>query len=61
MADHPKCCAEMKTDQIYTCEKCGLELKVVKECGCGDDHPCCTQEGHCVYVCCGGPLTLKAD
>ena len=52
-------CNEMKQGQVYICDECGLELKVVKECkecstetkecGCGD----------CSFVCCDKPLKLK--
>lgn len=56
-------CHDMKIGQVYICEDCGVELKVVKECaniemsaaecGChdGDD------EGG--FFCCGKPLELK--
>jgi len=61
MTEHgsPRCCGEMKLDEVYVCKNCGFELKVVKECGCGDDHPCCREKDHCVYLCCGEPLTRK--
>lgn len=46
-------CSEMKVGEIYTCEDCGFELKVLKECICGPD---CNCES---FSCCGKPLTLK--
>ena len=30
-------CIGLKEGEILTCEECGLELKVSKSCGCGDD------------------------
>ena len=57
-------CHDMKEGEIYVCESCGLELKVMKECddtgtpaeecGCGDD------SSHCTFTCCGGALKKKA-
>jgi hypothetical protein len=44
-------CNEMKTGQVYSCEKCGLELKVVKSCSA-----CSCERG---LECCGEPLKLK--
>jgi hypothetical protein len=54
-------CHEMKAGQIYVCEECGLELKVVKECEeCGTEDATCGVES-CSFVCCGEPLKLKED
>ena len=54
-------CHDMELGQIYTCEACGLELKVVHECEDRSGDP----EGHvcepCEFVCCDGPLTLKEE
>lgn len=52
-------CDEMKLGQIYFCEGCGLELKVVNECeeDCGDQAAC--ECGPCEFVCCDAPLKLK--
>jgi len=51
-------CHEMKEDQVYFCEDCGLELKVVKECKeCGTPEECSSEE--CTFVCCNKPLKLK--
>ncbi len=44
------CCGEaVKEDDIYVCEDCGLEVKIVKACGCGS----------CDLICCGKPLRKK--
>jgi hypothetical protein len=50
---------EMKQGQVYYCEGCGLELKVVKECkDCGTDAKECAC-GECSFVCCDKPMQLK--
>lgn len=52
-------CHEMKTGQVYVCEGCGLELKVVGECkDCGEPAEECSC-GPCTFVCCDEPLKLK--
>lgn len=52
-------CHEMKKGQIFQCEDCGLELRVVNECKeCGTDANECDC-GECTFVCCDKPLTLK--
>jgi hypothetical protein len=51
----------MKLGQVYVCETCGLELKVVKECeDCGEDVEACECSEHCTFSCCGGEMQLKA-
>ncbi len=52
-------CDEMKVGQVYMCEECGLELRVVKECTeCATEAECsCVEE--CEFECCGEPLKLK--
>jgi hypothetical protein len=53
-------CRDMKLGDVYTCEDCGLELKVVKECedtGTGAEECACTTA--CGFECCGSPLTPK--
>jgi hypothetical protein len=52
-------CDEMKVGQVYMCEECGLELRVVKECTeCAAEAECsCVDE--CEFECCGEPLKLK--
>jgi len=48
-------CGQMKLGQVYVCNSCGLELKVVNECDCSE------QECGCEAMsCCGAPLQLKA-
>jgi hypothetical protein len=54
-------CHDMKVGEIYTCAKCGLELKVLKgceECCENEEDGACTTE-HCSFLCCGEELTLK--
>ncbi len=48
-------CHDMKKGQVYACEECGLEIKIVNECSecCGDDGEC-----GCSFHCCGEELTL---
>ena len=57
-------CHDMKKGEVYVCRKCGLELKVVKECknagrpaGACECHP--HGEDECVIDCCGEPLAKK--
>lgn len=52
-------CHDMKKGEIYYCEECGLELKVMKECTecCGSDD--C--EETCKFSCCGEDLKLKEE
>ena len=53
-------CHEMELGQVYVCEDCGLQLKVVSECEeCGADTCGCT--AHCTFECCGEPLKLKEE
>ncbi|MBN1261817.1 MAG: hypothetical protein JXB35_14160 [Anaerolineae bacterium] len=54
-------CHEMKLGQILVCEKCGLELEVIKECDeCGADVDACECSEPCTFSCCGEPLQIKA-
>ncbi|WP_200895251.1 MULTISPECIES: hypothetical protein [unclassified Methanosarcina] len=48
-------CNNLKQGQVLICENCGLELKVVNE--CGDDRCAigCTGD----MDCCGEPMKLK--
>jgi hypothetical protein len=51
-------CHEMKLGQVYVCEECGLEIKVVKECEeCGEEGECTLSD--CAFQCCGEELKLK--
>jgi hypothetical protein len=56
-------CSQMKMDQVYYCEDCGLELKVVKECDeCGTETSSSTTCGcteQCSFECCGEPMKLR--
>lgn len=52
-------CNEMKLGEVYTCEECGLELEVVKECVEAElplEQCKCTT---CTLVCCGDELVKK--
>lgn len=42
----------VKVDQILCCDKCGVELKVIKDC----DSTCA-----CNIICCEQPLKLKGS
>ena len=53
-------CTDMKVDQVWYCDVCGLEIKVVKGCTCSDDPSssnACPPDSH--LMCCGKPLTLR--
>lgn len=53
-------CHNMKLGEIYVCEGCGLELKVVAECKeCGESAESCGCGDHCDFSCCGDPMILK--
>jgi hypothetical protein len=58
-------CNEMKMNEVYVCENCGLELKVVKECSeCGmptssSSESCGCAQG-CSFDCCGSPMRLQS-
>lgn len=55
-------CSDMKMDQIYVCEECGLELKVVSECQeCGPSPSAgsCGCVENCALECCGQSLRPK--
>jgi len=55
-------CHEMKLDQVYVCEECGLELKVVSECReAGTPEEECSCQVHGGFECCGEPLKLKEE
>ncbi|MGB9929040.1 MAG: hypothetical protein ACPK85_11655 [Methanosarcina sp.] len=50
-------CSQLKEGQVLTCEGCGFELKVTKECaeGCCSTDNCCTGN----ITCCGEPMKIK--
>jgi hypothetical protein len=53
-------CHEMKLGQVYTCQDCGIQLKVVRECKeCGAET--CGCESPCTFECCGEPLRVKEE
>jgi hypothetical protein len=56
-------CHEMKKGEIYVCEDCGLELKVVREChSVGKpvaDCDCHDDGSECAITCCGRELVKK--
>jgi len=54
-------CHEMKLGQVYVCEECGLELKVVKECTDHESEEACACEMESGFQCCGGPLKLREE
>lgn len=56
-------CHEMKKGEVYVCEDCGLELRVIKECkeaGTGiDECACHTISEPCNILCCGKEFVKK--
>jgi hypothetical protein len=55
-------CHEMRLGQVYVCNECGLELKVVKECrevGIPEEDCSCGEHGG--FECCGETLKLKEE
>jgi hypothetical protein len=55
------CCADMKMDQVWVCESCGLEIKIVKKCTCSHDESGADACGlTACLTCCGKPLKLKS-
>ncbi len=53
-------CHDMQVGQVYVCEGCGLELKVLKECQeCDQEAGECECPAPCTFECCGEPLKLK--
>lgn len=59
-------CHDMKRGEVYTCEKCGIELQVVTECKDAgkpaEDCGCHDKPGveACTFSCCGEGLVKKA-
>ena len=54
----------MKKGEVYTCDVCGLELEVKKECKCPDLDKCHTHHTNhgdvcCEFECCGKPMHRK--
>lgn len=53
------CCVDLKSGQVWVCESCGLEIKIVKECDCSKDASKVTCESNACLTCCERPLKLK--
>jgi hypothetical protein len=53
------CCVDLKLNQVWVCETCGLEIKVVKECDCLQDTSKTCEPDLCL-TCCNKPLKLKS-
>ena len=51
-------CGNLKEGDIITCKDCGLEMKVIKACDCGegDDAAC-----HDVMQCCGRGMEKRGS
>jgi hypothetical protein len=53
----------MKKGDIYVCEDCGIELKVVKDCKEAgipvESCSCQTSDEACTFSCCGKELVKK--
>lgn len=45
-------CCDMKEGDVYTCEACGLELKVTKPCSCtaGSEDACSVRDEEKVAI-----------
>ena len=52
------CCTDLKLHQVWACENCGLEIKVVKECNCSHEQSKVCTPDLCL-MCCDKPLKLK--
>jgi len=51
-------CVEMKKNDIFVCEICGLELQVIKTCACivGEEVSCTVP-----LQCCGKDMKKKSE
>jgi hypothetical protein len=54
------CCLDFKEGQIWVCETCGLEIKVVKKCDCAETSNTKVCEPNLCLTCCDKPLKLKS-
>jgi hypothetical protein len=54
------CCLDFKEGQIWACETCGLEIKVVKKCDCAETSNTKVCEPNLCLTCCDKPLKLKS-
>jgi hypothetical protein len=52
------CCTELKLNQVWVCETCGLEIKIVKECDCLTEGAEACKPSACL-TCCEKPLKMK--
>jgi len=52
------CCADLKLNQVWVCETCGLEIKIVKECDCLQEGATTCKPDDCL-TCCDKPLKIK--
>jgi len=52
------CCADLKLNQVWICEDCGLEIKIVKECDCSQEGSRACNPDLCL-MCCDKALKLK--
>lgn len=52
------CCADLKLNQVWARETCGLEIKVVKECDCAKEGSGACKPDDCLTSC-EKPLKLK--
>ena len=50
----------MKLDEVYVCEDCGLELKVIKECSDEETEGGTCEGETCVISCCENELVKKS-
>jgi len=53
-------CSDMKLDEVYVCEDCGLELAVVKECGDEETENATCECTPCAITCCEKELVKKS-
>jgi hypothetical protein len=52
------CCADLKLNQVWVCDTCGLEIKIAKECDCAKEPSGACKPDDCL-TCCDKPLKLK--
>ena len=53
-------CGSMKKGEIYKCQDCSFEIKVINECDCDHDEPCQDNQASCCdFTCCGKPMVRK--
>ena len=52
------CCVDLKLNQVWVCETCGLEIKIAKECDCLTEGAKVCEPSACL-TCCDKPLKIK--